>query len=117
MLIATVIASILVALISAASGVPKIIGTAQTVEEAKHLGVPRIAYTIIGSLELAAAAALFAGLAVAPLGVAAAAGLVLMMTGAVASHARVGDTFAAMAPALIVGVASAITLTLRLFTA
>lgn len=117
MVIATVIASVLVALVSATSGIPKIIGTAQTVEEASHLGVPRIGYTIIGSLELAAAVALLAGIAVAPLGIAAAAGLVLMMAGAVASHTRVGDPFAAIAPALIVGVASAITLTLRLVTA
>jgi len=117
MVIATVIASVLVALVSAASGIPKITGAAQTVEEARHLGVPRIGYTVIGSLELAAAVALLAGLAVAPLGIAAAAGLVLMMTGAVASHARVGDPFAAMAPALIIGVASAATLTLRIVTA
>jgi hypothetical protein len=117
MIIASVIASVLVALISAASGIPKIMGAAQTVEEARHLGVPRIGYTVIGSLELAAAAGLLAGLAVAPLGIAAAAGLVLMMTGAVAGHARIGDPFAAMAPALIVGIASAITLALRLITA
>jgi uncharacterized membrane protein YphA (DoxX/SURF4 family) len=117
MVIAAVIASVLLALVSAASGIPKIMGAAQTVEEARHLGVPRIGYTIIGSLELAAAVALLAGLAVAPLGIAAAAGLVLMMTGAVASHARVGDPFAAMAPALIVGVAGVITLALRLITA
>jgi hypothetical protein len=117
MVIATVIASVLLALVSAASGIPKIIGTAQTVEEASHLGVPRTGYTVIGSLELAAAGALLAGLAVAPLGIAAAAGLVLMMTGAIASHARAGDPFTAMVPAAIVGVASAVTLTLRLVTA
>jgi hypothetical protein len=117
MVIATVIASVLVALVSAASGIPKIIGTAQTVEEASHLGVPRTGYIIIGSLELAAAGGLLAGLAVAPLGIAAAAGLVLMMTGATASHARVGDPFTAMAPAVIIGVASATTLILRVITA
>jgi hypothetical protein len=117
MIIATVIASVLVALVAAASGIPKIVGAAQTVEEARRLGVPRTGYTIIGSLELAAAVALLAGLAVAPLGIAAAAGLVLMMTGAVASHARVSDPFAAMVPAFIVGVASATALTLRLATA
>lgn len=117
MVITTVIASVLVALVAAASGIPKISGAAATVEEARHLGVPRIGYTAIGSLELAAAVGLLAGLAVAPLGIAAAAGLVLMMIGAVASHARVGDPFRAMAPALILGVASAITLALHLGTA
>jgi len=116
MIIATVVASVLVALVSAASGIPKIAGTAPMVEEAAHLGLPRIAYTVIGSLELAAAAGLLAGLAVPPLGSAAAAGLVLMMTGAVISHLRVRDPFAATAPALIVGIAGAVTLGLRLAT-
>jgi hypothetical protein len=114
--VATVIASALVALVAAASGFPKIIGAARTVEEARHLGLPRIGYTAIGSLELAAAAGVLAGLAVAPLGIAAAAGLVVMMAGAVATHARVRDPFAAMAPALVVGIASAATLGLRLLT-
>jgi hypothetical protein len=108
-----IIASTLLALVAAASGLPKVISTARTVDEARHLGIPRIGYTAIGSLELAAAAGLLAGLAVAPLGIAAAAGLVVMMAGAVAGHARVGDPFAAMAPALIVGMISAVTLGLR----
>jgi len=116
MFVATVIASALVALVAAASGFPKIIGATRTIEEARHLGLPRLAYTAIGSLELAAAAGVLAGLAVAPLGITAAAGLVVMMVGAIASHARVGDPFAAMAPALIVGIASAAALGLRLLT-
>ncbi|HLL64861.1 MAG TPA: DoxX family protein [Micromonosporaceae bacterium] len=117
MIFATVIASVVLALVSAGSGIPKVIGTEQMVNEAKHLGVPRAGYVIIGSLELAAAVGLLAGLAKAPIGIAAAAGMVLMMIGAVAGHARAGDRLAAMAPALTVGVASAITLGLRLATA
>ncbi len=117
MFVATVIASALLALVAAASGFPKIIGAARTAEEARHLDFPRSGYIAIGSIELAAAAGVLAGLAVAPLGIAAAAGLVVMMAGAVLSHARVGDPFAAMAPALIVGIASAATLALRLLTA
>ena len=117
MVIATVIASVVLALVAAASGIPKVMGTAQMVEEARHLGVPRIGYIVIGSLELAAAVGLLAGLAVTPLGIAAATGIILMMIGAVASHVRVGDPYAAMAPALTVGVAGAITLGLRLVTA
>lgn len=117
MFVATVVASVLLALVAAASGIPKIVGAARTVEEARHLGVPRLGYTVIGSLEVAAAAGVLAGLVVPPLGIAAAAGLVAMMAGAVASHARVGDRFAALAPALAVGIASAVTLGLRILTA
>jgi uncharacterized membrane protein YphA (DoxX/SURF4 family) len=117
MTIATAVASVLLALVSAASGIPKVIGTTTMVEEARHLGIPRTGYTVIGSLELAAAVALLAGLAARPLGTAAAAGLVLMMTGAVATHTRVGDPFAAIAPALTVGAASAVTLALLVTTA
>ena len=113
MFVATVIASALLALVALASGFPKIMGTARMVDEARHLGVPRVGYTVIGSLEVAAAAGVLAGLAVAPLGIAAAAGLAVMMAGAVLSPARVGDRFAALAPALIVGIASTVTLVLR----
>ena len=116
MFVATVIVSALVALVAAASGLPQGHRRGPDIEEAIHLGLPRIGYATIGSLELAAAAGVLAGLAVAPLGIAAAAGLVVMMAGAVASHARVGDPFAAVTPALIVGIASAATLSLRLLT-
>lgn len=111
-----VIASILLALVATASAVPKLTGTRQMLDEATHLGIPRTGYIVIGALELAAAAGLLAGLAVPPLGIAAAGGLVLMMTGAVISHLRAGDRAAALAPALGVGLLSAATLALLLAT-
>jgi hypothetical protein len=114
MVIAGVIASVLLALVAAASAVPKLAGTRQMLDEATHLGIPRTGYVVIGALELAAAAGLLAGLAVAPLGVAAAGGLVLMMAGAVVSHLRAGDRAAALVPALGVGVLSVATVVLRL---
>lgn len=117
MVVATVVASTLLALVAAASGVPKVAGAPRMVQEAAHLGVPRIGYVVIGWLELAAAAGLLGGLVVAPLGAAAAGGLVVMMTGAVASHARAGDRLAQATPALVVGIASAVTLGLRIATA
>jgi hypothetical protein len=116
MAVAGVIASVLLALVAAASAVPKIAGARQMLDEATHLGIPRTGYVVIGTLELAAAAGLLAGLAVAPLGVAAAGGLVLMMAGAVASHLRADDRTAALVPALGVGILSAATLVLRLAT-
>lgn len=114
MAVAGVLASVLLALVAAASGVPKLSGTRQMVDEAARLGIPRRGYVVIGALELAAAGGLLAGLALVPLGVAAAGGLVLMMAGAVVSHLRVGDRLAAMVPAIVVGIASALTFGLRL---
>lgn len=117
MVVATVIASVLVALVAAASGIPKALRTPAMIEEAEHIGLSRSGYVVIGVLELAAAAGLLGGLAVAPLGIAAAAGLVLMMIGAVVMHIRAGDPLAAMAPALVVGAGTAIALGLRIATA
>jgi hypothetical protein len=114
MVVAGVIASVLLAIVAMASAIPKLAGTRQMLDEATHLGIPRIGYVMIGALELAAAAGLLAGLALAPLGVAAAGGLVLMMAGAVVSHLRAGDRTAALAPALGVGILSAATLALQL---
>lgn len=110
----TVIASVLLAVVAVASGLPKIAGVAKMLDEARHLGVPRTGYVVIGTLEVAAGAGLLAGLAITPLGIAAAAGLTAMMAGAVITHARAGDRLPAMAPALGVGVASAVTLGLLL---
>ena len=114
--IAGIIASVLLALVAAASGVPKIAGAPRMRDEATHLGVPRTGYVLIGALELAAAVGLLAGLAHPPLGIAAAGGLVLMMTGAVLAHLRASDRTAALAPALAVGIIGAFTLVLRLAT-
>ena len=116
MVVAGVIASVLLALIAAASAVPKLAGKRQMLDEATHLGIPRNGYVVIGALELAAAAGLLAGLALTPLGVAAAGGLVLLMAGAVIIHLRAGDHTAALIPALGVGIASAATFALRLAT-
>ncbi len=113
MVVASVIASVLLAVVSAASGIPKILGTGQMRDEARHLGVPWTGYLVIGALELAAAGGLLAGIALAALSIAAAGGLVLMMAGAVAAHARAGDPLSAMAPALVVGAAAVLVLGLR----
>lgn len=114
--IAGIVASVLLTLVAAASGVPKIASTARMRDEATHLGIPRTGYVLIGALELAAAIGLLVGLARPLLGIAAAGGLVLMMVGAVLAHLRAGDRTAALAPAVAVGVTAALTLTLRLTT-
>ncbi len=116
MFITAVIASILLAVVCAASGLPKAIGAASAIAEARHLGIPRNGYIAIGLLELAAAGGLIGGLLIAPLGIAAATGMLLMMTGATISHLRVRDPLPATLPAMLTGAASAVTLILRLAT-
>ncbi|MGY4773486.1 DoxX family protein, partial [Kribbella sp. CWNU-51] len=62
------------------------------------------AYQRIGVLEVAGAAGVLLGLAIPPLGVLAAAGLLLLMVGALGAHLRQHAGVAEMAPALVVTV-------------
>ena len=71
-------------------------------ERAVHVGFTVRDYTRIGVLELLAAAGLGVGLAVPVIGVLAASGLLLLLGGALAAHARAGDRPVEMAPALLV---------------
>jgi hypothetical protein len=66
-----------------------------------HLGIAPDAWRTIGLLELAGAAGVLLGLAVwPPIGVLAAAGLVLVGLGAVTAHRRVGDAATPIVTAL-----------------
>ncbi|MFE6620022.1 DoxX family protein [Streptomyces sp. NPDC008086] len=60
-------------------------------QAAAHLGMSPGRYRIIGTLETAGAAGLLLGLASVPLGVAAAAGLAVLMVAAAVVHLRHGD--------------------------
>ena len=104
MFVATVILSVLLALAFAGAGVPKILTQPKMVEAAAHVGFPVRSFRIIG-------------LAWAPLGIAAASGLVLLMLGAVVVHVRAKDPVAAMAPVLVLAVLSVVTLVLRITSA
>ncbi len=75
------------------------------------------AFQLIGLLELAGSAGLLIGLYWGPLGVAAAAGLVLLILGAVTTHLRRKDPVKVAAPAVLYAVASVAVLVLRLTTA
>jgi uncharacterized membrane protein YphA (DoxX/SURF4 family) len=55
------------------------------------VGVPLRFFPVLAALELAGAAGILIGLWLEPLGVAAAAGLVVYFVGAVVGHLRVGD--------------------------
>ncbi|KOV95419.1 invasion protein [Streptomyces sp. NRRL B-1140] len=70
-------------------------------EAAAHVGMSTGLYRIIGTLELAGAAGLLLGLASAPLGVAAAAGLALLMVAAAVVHLRQGDPPVRALPAAV----------------
>ena len=75
---------------------------------AAHFGIPWPRYQLIGAAELAAACGIIIGLWWHPLGLAAAAGMALLLLGAVITHRRAADSGKEMAPALL---ALAITIT------
>jgi hypothetical protein len=77
-----------------------------------RLGVPLGLYPFMAACEIAGAAGLIIGLWYGPLGIAAAAGLVLYFVGAVVSHLRKGDFKGVPSPVVILIVAAA-ALTLR----
>lgn len=90
------------------SGGRKLVGSTEVAAEAAHLSIVPGWYRAIGITEVGGAAGLLAGLAWAPIGIVAAAGLALLMLGAVVTHVRAGDRFVSWAPALaIAGVTAA----------
>jgi hypothetical protein len=68
---------------------------------AAHFGIPWPRYQLIGAAELAAAGGVLAGLRWHPLGLAAAAGMTLLLLGALITHRRAADGRKEMAPALL----------------
>jgi hypothetical protein len=84
------------------TGTGKVIAVSSMRERAAHVGFSVDAYRRIGALELLGAIGLLAGFAEPAIGVAAATGILLLMLGAIAAHARSKDTLGAMAPAVIV---------------
>jgi uncharacterized membrane protein YphA (DoxX/SURF4 family) len=91
-------------LLAAACLVPasaKLLGHPKMQKAAAHFGIPWRRYRLIGVAELAAAAGVLAGLWWHPLGVAAAAGMVLLLLAALLTHRRALDPAKEMAPALL----------------
>ena len=81
-------------------GLAKVAGTAGMLARAEHVGFNSAAYKRIGALELLAALGLLLGLVESWIGLAAAVGLVLLMTGACITHLRNGDGPREIAPAV-----------------
>ena len=78
----------------------KLLGQPKMRQSAEHFGIPWPRYRLIGVAELAAAAGILIGLWWHPLGLAAAAGMTLLLLGALITHRRAADSGKEMAPAL-----------------
>ena len=70
-------------------------------ESAAHFGIPWPRYRLIGVAELAAAAGVLIGLWWHPLGLAAAAGMALLLLGAMITHRKAADSAQEVAPAVL----------------
>ena len=93
--------SLLLAAACLLPGVAKLTGHPKMRASAAHFGIRWQRYRLIGVAELAAAAGILAGLWWHPLGLAAAAGMALLLLGAVITHRRAADGGKEMAPALV----------------
>lgn len=119
MFIVAFVVSVLLALVLTGSAYAKLTKDPKVIASlVGTVGVPEDRLWILAALELAGAAGLLIGLAWAPLGIAAAIGVVLYFIGAVIGHFRVGDTAPASigAPGVILLIAVA-ALVLRIATA
>jgi hypothetical protein len=83
------------------SSLIKLVGVRQSLAIRDHLRVKPVQWRVIGLLELAGVAGVLTGLAWAPIGVAAAIGLALLMLGAIGFHVRASDSAADTAPSVI----------------
>jgi uncharacterized membrane protein YphA (DoxX/SURF4 family) len=93
--------SLLLAAACLLPAVGKLTGNPKMRKSAVHFGIPWPRYRLIGVAELAAAAGVLIGLWWHPLGVAAAAGMALLLAGALITHRRAADRGKEMAPALL----------------
>lgn len=103
MLITAATLAALLALAFLAAGSSKITGQARALAQADHLRVPHGVYRAIGTLEVLGAIGVVVGLWAAWLGVAAGAGLALLMLGALGAHLRANDRGKAIALAAVLG--------------
>ena len=91
-------------LMAAACLVPaagKLAGNPKMRQSAAHFGIPWPRYRLIGIAELAAAAGILIGLWWHPLGVAAAAGMAVLLLGALITHRRAADSGKETVPPLL----------------
>jgi hypothetical protein len=100
-MIAKVVVTALLAALFGFAGLIKVVGLRQSLAIRDHLGVKPVQWRMIGLLELAGVVGVLVGLAWAPIGVAAAVGLALLVLGAIVFHVRASDSVADTIPAVI----------------
>ncbi|WP_414942130.1 DoxX family protein [Amycolatopsis sp. cmx-11-51] len=107
MAVAYVVLASMLAAIFAPLGVAKILRQSSVIARTERLGFSVRAIQGIGALEVAGAVGLVAGMFWAPIGVAAAIGLVALLIGAAISHLRAGDGAKEVVPSIWLGLVSA----------
>ena len=93
--------SLLLAMLCLFPAAGKLLGHPKMRQSAEHFGIGWPRYRLIGVAELAAAAGILTGLWWHLIGLAAAAGMALLLLGALITHRRAGDSAKEMAPALL----------------
>lgn len=96
-----IIISLLLATACLLPAVGKLTGQPRMRQSAAHFGIPWSRYRLIGVAELAAAAGILIGLWWHPLGVAAAAGMAVLLVGAVVTHRKAADSVKEAVPAVV----------------
>ncbi|MER6425859.1 DoxX family protein [Streptomyces sp. NPDC001137] len=97
----TALLTVVMSLVFLPSGLAKLAAAPVMRRAAAHVGMSVRLYRVVGALEVAGVAGLLTGLAWMPLGVAAAAGLALLMVGAAVVHLRHGDPLPRAVPAAV----------------
>ena len=98
---AITVLTLVLALFFGALGCAKVLALPPMRLRAEHLGFSVDAYRAIGALEVAGAAGLLVGLTASALGGLAAAGLLLLLAGALVTHLRSRDRVREMTPAVV----------------
>jgi hypothetical protein len=92
----------------AALGSAKLAAVPAMRDKAEHVGFSVAAYRRIGLLEILAVLGLLVGAVIPLIGILAAAGLILLLGGAMIAHLRNGDGLRELAPALVLGALAAV---------
>jgi uncharacterized membrane protein YphA (DoxX/SURF4 family) len=102
--------TVVLAIVSLAFGLAKVLRLPRMRELARHVNFSINSYAVIGALEIAAAAGLLLGFVYRPFAAAAATGLCMLMVGAIIVLVRTGGKLKDCTPAFVLGVLSAVTI-------
>jgi uncharacterized membrane protein YphA (DoxX/SURF4 family) len=109
---AIIVLSVLLGLAFLGSGATKLTGAKQSLQIRDALALKARLWTLVGGLEVAGGIGVLVGLTYPPLAIGAAAGLGLLMIGAVGAHLRAKDV-GHSAPAVLLLVAAVALITVR----